>query len=68
MAEVLDSLPVLVVARQVSPEVPDVTPLPVGTESIPNDHLGYAITWFSLSVVWAGMTGFLLWRIRARTD
>ncbi len=41
--------------------------LPVDTSGIPNDHLGYAITWFSLAVVWAGMTAFLLWRIRART-
>jgi len=58
--------PVLVIARALSsPEA--VTPLPVSTEGIPNDHLNYAITWFSLAAVWLGMTLFLLWRIRRRT-
>lgn len=41
---------------------------PVDTSGIPNDHLEYAITWFSLAIVWAGMTAFLLWRIRGRTS
>ncbi|MCG6904124.1 MAG: SURF1 family protein [Rhodobacter sp.] len=67
MAALLTSEPVLIVARAVSPADPGVTPLPVGTEGIPNDHLTYAITWFLLALVWAGMTAFLLWRIRART-
>ncbi|MGB3148971.1 MAG: SURF1 family protein, partial [Paracoccaceae bacterium] len=31
---------------------------------VPNNHLNYAITWFSLAVVWAGMTLALAWRIR----
>jgi surfeit locus 1 family protein len=39
---------------------------PVDT-AYPNDHWGYAITWFSLAAVWAVMTGGLLWRIRQRT-
>ena len=30
--------------------------MPVDTSTIPNDHWGYAITWFSLAAVWAGMT------------
>ncbi len=67
MAAQLNTQPVLIVARQTSPTSPDITPLPVSTEGIPNDHLEYAITWFSLSAVWAGMTAFLLWRIRRRT-
>jgi surfeit locus 1 family protein len=41
--------------------------LPVDTQGIPNNHLNYAVTWFSLAAVWAGMTLLLLWRIRQRT-
>ena len=28
--------------------------MPVDTSGIPNDHWGYAITWFLLAAVWAG--------------
>lgn len=66
MARLLDTEPLLVVAR--SDTGGGITPLPVGTEGIPNDHLKYAITWFSLAVVWAGMTGLWLWRIRRRKN
>ena len=43
-------------------------PLPVTTEGIPNNHLGYAVQWFGLALVWAGMTLFLLWRTARRTE
>lgn len=66
MAEALDTEPVLVVAR--TPTGDGIEPMPVDTAGIPNDHLEYAITWFSLAVVWLGMTGLLLWRIRRRID
>lgn len=66
MAEALDTEPVLIVARDSTGA--GIEPMPVGIEGIPNDHLEYAITWFSLCLVWFGMTLFLLWRIRARTD
>ena len=42
-------------------------PLPV-TVDIPNNHLGYAIQWFGMALVWALMTGYLLWRIKRRID
>ena len=58
----------MVVAREVAGDAQGIAPVPVGTGTIPNDHLEYAVTWFSLAAVWAGMTGFLLWRIRQRTD
>ncbi|MFT3687680.1 SURF1 family protein [Paenirhodobacter sp.] len=64
MAEALGTEPVLIVARRVEGDAQGVSPVPLGTEGIPNDHLGYAITWFSLAAVWAGMTAFLIWRIR----
>ena len=67
MANVLGTEQVLVVARSIEPAIPAMMPLPVDTSSIPNDHLNYAITWFSLTVVWLGMTVLLLWRIRRRT-
>lgn len=66
MAAALDADPVLIVARDVQP-ASDITPLPVSTAGIPNDHLGYALTWFGLALVWLGMTVFLLWRIKRRT-
>lgn len=66
MAELLETEPVLVVARAVTPEIAP-RPSPVGTEGIPDSHLGYAIQWFGLAAVWLGMTLFLLWRIRRRT-
>jgi len=39
--------------------------LPVDTARIPNDHLQYAITWFSLAAIWLGMSLFFLRRRRA---
>ena len=64
MAEFLGTEPVLVVAREVSPPEAGIAPLPVDTAHIPNDHLGYAVQWFGLAVVWAAMTGYFLWRNR----
>lgn len=65
MAQALGTEPLLIVAREVAP--PRALPMPVTTDGIPNDHLGYAIQWFGLAAVWLGMTAFLLWRTRKRT-
>ena len=62
LAAALGTEPVLLIAR--SQTDPGVTPLPVDTAGIPNDHLQYAITWFGLALVWAAMTGYFLWRNR----
>lgn len=67
MAAHLGTEPILLIARATSETDPAVTPLPVTSEGIPNDHLEYAITWFSLAALWMGMTLYLLWRIRQRT-
>src|SRR6056297_352538 len=64
MAEVLETEPLMIIAREVSPPEQGVTPLPVDTSGIPNDHLSYAITWFSLAAIWAAMTGFFILRLR----
>lgn len=68
MAEALGTEPVLIVAREVEGTERRATPLPVTTEGIPNNHLGYAVQWFGLALVWAGMTAFLLWRTAKRTE
>lgn len=67
MAATLDTRSILIILRETSEPTPPVAPWPVDTAGIPNDHLEYAITWFLLALVWAGMTAFLLWRIRQRT-
>ena len=36
--------------------------MPVDTTRIPNDHLQYAITWFSLAAIWAAMSLYFVRR------
>ena len=64
MAAKLKTEPTLIVAS--APTGDGIAPVPVDTSGIPNDHWGYAIQWFLLAATWAGMTVFLLWRIRTR--
>jgi surfeit locus 1 family protein len=64
MAAKLKTEPTLIVAS--APTGDGIAPMPVDTSGIPNDHWGYAIQWFLLAATWAGMTLFLLWRIRTR--
>lgn len=64
MATHLDTEPILVVLREASFSDGPVSPLPVDTVAIPNDHLEYALTWFSLAGIWLIMTGYLVWRMR----
>ncbi|UAB89592.1 SURF1 family protein [Ruegeria sp. SCSIO 43209] len=66
LAAALGAEPVLLIAR--SETDPNVTPMPVNTAGIPNDHLQYAIIWFGLALVWAAMTGYFLWRSRANSE
>jgi surfeit locus 1 family protein len=66
MAEALRAEPILIVT-QASDDENAPMPLPVGV-NIRNDHLQYAVTWFSLAAVWAMMTGYLIWRIKRRID
>lgn len=67
LAAHLGTEPVFVIARTLSePDIP-VTPMPVTVDGIANNHLGYAIQWFGLTLVWLGMTAFLLSRITRRS-
>jgi surfeit locus 1 family protein len=67
MARVLETEPVLVVARELGAGPGGVTPWPVDTAGIPDNHRQYAITWFAMAVLWLGMTALLVWRISRRT-
>ncbi|NNE88827.1 MAG: SURF1 family protein [Silicimonas sp.] len=68
MAAHLGTEPVLVIARTITGTDARATPLPVSTEGIPNSHLGYAVQWFGLALVWAGMTAFFVWRMQRRQE
>jgi surfeit locus 1 family protein len=67
MAEALDARPVYVVTRRIEAGEAVAEPLPLDTSGIANNHLGYAVQWFGLALVWAGMTGYWLWRKRRGT-
>ena len=67
MAAELGTDPVLVVASYVTGDAQGVTPIPVAIEGIPNNHLSYAVQWFMIAATWAGMTAYLIWRIRQRS-
>ena len=61
LADALNTDPILIVASDISPSNGQITPLAVDTKGIPNDHLQYAITWFSLAAVWVIMSIAFLW-------
>lgn len=64
MAQTLKTDPIMIILRETSAVNDGVTPLPVDTSRIPNDHLQYAITWFLLAAIWAAMTTYFLMRTR----
>lgn len=66
LAKALNADPILVIAREITPSSEKVSPIPISSSGIPNDHLQYAITWFSLAAVWAGMSGLFLFGTRRR--
>ncbi|MFK7763225.1 MAG: SURF1 family protein [Roseobacter sp.] len=62
MAEALETQPILVVRRDLPQTGGPVSPMPVDTSAIPNNHLQYAVTWFSLAALWSLMTLYFLRR------
>lgn len=66
LADTLNTDPILVIAREITPDSEKVSPIPISSSGIPNDHLQYAITWFALAAVWAGMSGLFLIGTRRR--
>ncbi|SHH73167.1 SURF1 family protein [Cognatishimia maritima] len=66
MSAILNTEPILIVQRDKIDVAPEITPMPVTSTGIPNDHLQYAVTWFGLALVWIGMTLYYLRRMRTR--
>lgn len=64
MADQLGTEPVIIVLRSNPEGEAGLRPVPVSVSGIPNDHLQYAITWFSLAFIWAAMTIYFLRRSR----
>lgn len=62
MAKALKTRPILVVRRDAPQTDSPLSPMPVDTSAIPNDHLQYAVTWFSLAALWSLMTLYFLRR------
>lgn len=62
LAEALGAQPVMLVLGQNESRSP--ISIPVSTVGIPNNHLGYAITWYSLAAVWFVMTVVVILRWR----
>lgn len=65
LAPLFDAEPVVVVAETSTATGDWPVPLPV-TIALPNDHLGYAITWGLLALVWGAMSALLIRRERHR--
>ena len=63
MAQALATEPVLIVVRSLEGADLGVQPLPIDGALVRNDHREYAITWFSLAVVWAVMSMFFVLRM-----
>lgn len=68
MSSTLDTLPLMVVTTAANPADPRLTPLPVNTSTIKNDHFEYAVTWFLLALVWAIMSLYLILRTLRQKD
>ncbi len=66
MAASLGTEPILLVLREMPHTDLGVTPWPVDTAGIPNDHMQYAVTWFSLAAIWGGMTVLFVQRSRRK--
>lgn len=66
MATQLQTDPVLVIAAAIRGDGEGVMPMPLDITNIPNNHLSYAVQWFSFAAICFGMTLALVWRIRRK--
>ena len=63
MADELGAEPVLIVSRRSVGEASFLAPWPVDSLGVPNNHMQYTITWFSLAAAWLAMTAYWVRRI-----
>ena len=64
VASALQTEPILIILKDSTLKDKNIKPMPIDTTHIPNDHLQYAITWFSLAIIWALMSCLFIWTTR----
>ena len=63
MSSHLNTEPILLVVESEIPHSELIEPMPISI-NIPNNHLQYAITWFSLALIWFSMSIYFIWSRR----
>ena len=66
VASALKTEPILLILKDSTLKDQNIKPMPIDTTHIPNDHLQYAITWFSLAIIWALMSCLFIWTTRQK--
>ena len=66
VASALQTEPILIILKDSTLKDKNIKPMPIDTTHIPNDHLQYAITWFSLAIIWALMSCLFIWTTRIK--
>jgi len=66
VASALQTEPILIILKDSTLKDKNIKPMPIDTTHIPNDHLQYAITWFSLAIIWALMSCLFVWTTRRK--
>jgi surfeit locus 1 family protein len=66
VASALQTEPILFILKDSTLKDKNIKPMPIDTTHIPNDHLQYAITWFSLAIIWALMSCLFIWTTRQK--
>ena len=66
VASALQTEPILIILKESTLKDKNIKPMPIDTTHIPNDHLQYAITWFSLAIIWALMSCLFIWTTRQK--
>ena len=66
VASALQTEPILIILKDSTLKDKNIKPMPIDTTHIPNDHLQYAITWFSLAIIWSLMSCLFIWTTRQK--
>ena len=66
VASALQTEPILIILKDSTLKDKNIKPMPIDTTHIPNDHLQYAITWFSLAIIWVLMSCLFIWTTRQK--